>query len=117
MKRKRAVVIGVLVAAVAGYAVWLGRPFYLRPGLSVDHQIPPEAEEVVRDWYRETGGCSPARLSFSNLLDVLSSPSGSDVGYAAAILESGTEIRLVHDGREWYFIKSTDGWVFDRGDP
>ncbi|BCX47720.1 hypothetical protein HAHE_16280 [Haloferula helveola] len=117
MKRKRAIILSGLGVCVLAYAIWLGRPFYVRPGLLVDHQIPPEAEEVVREWFEESGGCPPAQLNFANLLEALSSPSGSSVGHAGAILESATEIRVVHDGREWHFVKGVDGWAFDRAGP
>jgi hypothetical protein len=111
MKRKHAITFGILMAGVLGYTIWCSRQFYLRPELLVDHQIPPEAEEVIFDWKENRGGFRPARLSLDGLVESISFPTRSEPPPAVAILESPTEIRVMHDGRSWFFIRVGDRWA------
>ena len=117
MRRRRAIVLGMVIASVVIYIIWWARQFYIRPDLLMDHQIPAEAEEVIREWHDRSGGFSPARLSWANILDSIRSPSGAAVNPAVAILESETEIRVIHDRREWNFIRRAGGWALDHARP
>ena len=117
MKRRRAFILfGLLLACVVVFVAWKGRPFYLRPGLVIDHRIPPDAETVVRKWFEESG-VPPVPPSFGRFWDSVQSSDGNDLGDAAAILESATEIRVVHEGREWFFVRVDGAWQIDRPSP
>lgn len=117
MRRKRAIWLGVVLAGVLAYLAWWGRQFYLRPELLIDHAIPPEAEEVIRKWHEESGAIPPVRLTLGKIMDSIHSPSGAEDGGAIAILESETEVRVFHDGREWFFRRTADGWALDPAAP
>lgn len=117
MKRRRAYILfGLLLACVVVFVAWKGRPFYLRPGLIIGHRVPPEGEVVVWEWFKESG-VPPVPPSFGRFWDSIQSSDGNDLSDAAAILESDTEIRVVHEGREWFFVRVNGVWRFDRSSP
>jgi hypothetical protein len=111
MKRKSAsLLLGVTLACVVAYLAWWGRQFYVCPELVMDHRIPPEAEKVVLEWYEQSGGIPPVPLTFPTFRDAIRSPWGPAVSKAAVILESPTEVRVIHYGRVWWFSLEDGVW-------
>ncbi len=78
MKKHRVRLLAFIVLALALSCIcllaWCCRPFYLRPSLAFEDEVPLEAREVISTWHDETDLLSPLRFSFEEMAGCLSDP-------------------------------------------
>ena len=86
-KRTAVLVFGGILLAMAGYVAWCARPFYVRPGVAYDENVPQEARHLIAELWERTGGLPPAEFDWELLTGNLADPWHARVEPAPAWME------------------------------
>lgn len=73
-RRTSFLLFGFLSASLLGYVAWCCRPFVSKPPLGVAKDIPDDATEAIRLWYREDGYFVNRSFTWSALISCLQNP-------------------------------------------
>ncbi len=68
MKNRKAIAIfGSLLLALGVYLAWCCRPFYVRPGLAFENDIPEDVRVVIREWWNSDEVFKPLPVTWDGL--------------------------------------------------
>jgi len=75
MKRKKALVLGIVFALTCGvYAAYCLRAFFIKPSLEFGEFIDPAERKVISDWYARTDIIPPLRMDVGSIAFALTHP-------------------------------------------
>jgi hypothetical protein len=77
MKRRKAIILfGSFFLMLLAYVTWCARPFYLKPPLPSEPELPDQARARAEQWRKSTSLLRPLEFNWNDFLCTLAEPWG-----------------------------------------
>ena len=133
MRRQKAIILGIGFLLISvGYVAWCWRPFYLRPTLIYDDNVPPAAKVAVEKLHKDQNLWGPSPFNLKYAIHLLGKPWKNTMEYRVLCKPEWNLVNvkmmaspyvsttLIKEDGEWQMPKKRtrdDFWmyIFNRG--